>query len=39
MTSELYTSEHLTQTSTSPYAGAIVSIAMIFASVLALAAF
>lgn len=39
MTSELYTSEHLTQTTTSPYAGTIVSIAMILASVLALAAF
>jgi hypothetical protein len=39
MTSELYTSEHLHQTTTSPFAGTIVSIAMILASVLALAAF
>ena len=39
MTSELYTSEHLHQTTNNPYAGTIVSIAMVLASVLALAAF
>jgi hypothetical protein len=39
MNSELYTSEHLLQSSNNPFAGTIVSIAMVLASVLALAAF
>jgi hypothetical protein len=39
MTSELYTSEHLTRTTTSPFMGLMVSVTMVMTSILALSAF
>lgn len=39
MSSELYTSEHLAKSTTSPFTGIVVSVAMMLTSILALSAF